>query len=59
MKNRIKEKIKEALIMLQIDLPKEGVFVEETKDISKGDFSTNIAMRLASVEKTDPLILAV
>ncbi|NLD25041.1 arginine--tRNA ligase [Candidatus Dojkabacteria bacterium] len=58
MKNRIKEKIKEALIMLQIDLPEEGVFVEETKDISKGDFSTNIAMRLASVEKTDPLILA-
>ena len=58
MKNRIKEKIEEALRSLQIDLPKEGVFVEETKDISKGDFSTNIAMRLASVEKTDPLILA-
>lgn len=58
MKNRIKEKIKEALILLQIDLPDEGVFVEETKDITKGDFSTNIAMRLASVEKTDPLILA-
>jgi len=58
MRDRIKQKIEEALEELKIDLPKEGVIVEETKDISKGDFSTNIAMRLASVEKTDPLILA-
>lgn len=61
-RNMIKEKTKQLIIKalkkLNLNLPKEGIVIEEPRDTSKGDYSTNIAMRMSSEVKIDPMELA-
>jgi arginyl-tRNA synthetase len=58
----IKEKIKQSVIQAlrdsDIQFDEDGVFVEQTDSLDKGDYTTNIAMQLASVLGLNPRELA-
>ena len=58
----IKEKIKQSLIKAlkqsDIQLDEQKILVEQTDSLDKGDYTTNIAMQLASILKMNPRELA-
>ena len=41
-----------------LHVPKAEISIERTRDVSHGDFATNLAMKLAKQEKTNPRALA-
>ncbi|HKM19795.1 MAG TPA: arginine--tRNA ligase [Candidatus Dojkabacteria bacterium] len=58
MKQKIQKIVADALEMMDVDTSSLDVVVEVPKDSSNGDYSTNVAMRLASVLKKKPLDIA-
>ena len=57
-KKLIKSMIYDALKELKIDYDEEQIVIEVPKDKKNGDFSTNIAMQLVKVLKTNPREIA-
>ena len=57
-KELIKNIIASALDELSIDYDKKNIVVEVPKDKNNGDFSSNIAMQLTKILKTDPKSIA-
>ncbi|MGI6484651.1 MAG: arginine--tRNA ligase [Candidatus Dojkabacteria bacterium] len=55
---KITKLVLDSLEKLSIEVSKEDIIVEEPKDESKGDYSTNIAMRMASKVGKNPVDLA-
>ena len=55
---KIKESVIKALKGVEIDFDESQIVVEQTKSLDKGDYTTNIAMRLASELKLNPRELA-
>ena len=55
-KNNIKNLIYDILKKMQINY--DNITIEVPKDIENGDFSCNIAMKLSSVLKKNPLVIA-
>ena len=51
---KIEKSITEALDKAKIEYSQEDILVEPTSSIDKGDYTTNIAMRLASKNKQNP-----
>ncbi|MEG1565598.1 MAG: arginine--tRNA ligase [Bacilli bacterium] len=51
-------KIKAALIKLNIEVEDNFIIIEAAKDKIHGDYASNIAMKLASKQKTNPRALA-
>ena len=51
MSNKLKEIIKNALTKLDIDISLENIMIETPKDTKNGDYSSNIAMKLAKTLK--------
>lgn len=58
MKEKIEKIVLEALKKMGVETSSLDIVVEIPKDSSNGDYSTNIAMRLASVLKKKPLDIA-
>ena len=58
MKEKIKRIIAEVLEEMEVDLSSVDIVVEIPNASSNGDYSTNVAMRLASVLKKKPLEIA-
>ena len=58
MKQKIQKIVTEVLEKMDVDTSSLDVVVEIPKDSSNGDYSTNVAMRLASVLKKKPLDIA-
>lgn len=58
MKQKIQKIVTDALEKMGVDTSSLDVVVEVPKDSSNGDYSTNVAMRLASVLKKKPLDIA-
>jgi arginyl-tRNA synthetase len=56
--DNIKEGLIKALANLGLEFDENQVVVEQTKSLDKGDYTTNIAMRLASNLKQNPLEIA-
>ena len=55
---KITKLVLDSLEKLFLEVSKEDIIVEEPKDESKGDYSTNIAMRMASKVGKNPVDLA-
>ena len=58
MREKITKLVLDSLEKLSLEVSKEDIIVEEPKDESKGDYSTNIAMRMASKVGKNPVDLA-
>lgn len=58
MKEKLQGILLDSLKKIGLDLPAEEIIVDIPKDISKGDYSTNIAMRFASKAAKAPMDLA-
>jgi len=58
MNNKLKEIIKNALTKLDIDISLEDIMIETPKDTKNGDYSSNIAMKLAKTLKDSPINIA-
>lgn len=58
MKEKIKKIVAELVEKMDVDTSSLDIVVEIPKDSSNGDYSTNIAMRLASTMKKKPLDIA-
>ena len=58
MSNKLKEIIKNALTKLDIDISLENIMIETPKDTKNGDYSSNIAMKLAKTLKDSPINIA-
>ena len=58
MSNKLKEIIKKALTKLDIDISLEDIMIETPKDTKNGDYSSNIAMKLAKTLKDSPINIA-
>ncbi len=57
MKEQLKELLKQQMSTLSIDYPNDLV-IEKCKDKNNGDYASNLAMKLASVLKKNPLEIA-
>jgi arginyl-tRNA synthetase len=57
-KEKIEQSIIKALEQSEIQFDDEKVFVEQTDSLEKGDYTTNIAMQLASILRSNPRKLA-
>lgn len=55
-KEELKEKIEQAL--LKLDIKTKEVFIEMSKEVDYGDYSTNVAMQLAKKLKQSPYEIA-
>lgn len=58
MNNKLKEILKETLTKLDISINKEDIMIEIPKDNRNGDYSSNIAMKLAKILKDSPINIA-
>ena len=57
-KTLLKEDIINALASLEIDTSKDIIVIEEPKNKNNGDFSSNVAMKLAGILKDNPMNIA-
>lgn len=55
---KIEKSIIEALNQAKIEYNQKDILVEQTSSLVKGDYTTNIAMRLASKNKQNPIEIA-
>ncbi len=58
LKTKIEKEIETSLIKLGFFIEETEVFLESPKDKSNGDYSTNIAMKLAKIAKKTPMKIA-
>lgn len=54
----LKEKVKKALIALNVSFENIDIVIEKSKDLQHGDYATNVAMQLSRSLKKNPRIIA-